>query len=158
MVMLDESQEAVSVFVQLSNDGKQLEWRSLALVRNKPKIQGEIPVTALQSVSPLGDSYRVELLWTQSSSFRLSTRERIVALELDTEEEFGRWLQSLSALLHVWKPVLADQQRAASQRHAHHAAREQELQERKRQREEKKRELGLDKIGMSHTAHIMASR
>lgn len=153
MAMLDEG----PVFVRLSSAGTQLEWRSLALVRNKPKAQGQIPVASLESVSEQAGR-RIQIRWTvQASTFR-SSSGRTIALELDSEEEFGRWLESLRALLEVWKPTILLDERRASSRQAHRAAREQELQERRRQREEKKRELGLDQIGMSQTAQIMANR
>lgn len=158
MQLVEQTREAV--LVELDETGSTLNWRSLQLVRNSPKLEGSIDVLKIKAVRPGtdGGGKQVEIVWEQPTMFSLSTQDRVTTLEAETVKDRDQWLTALTQLYAVWKPQLARSEAERRGRASRQADRKRELDRRKEAREAKRRELGLDKIGMKHTAAVLASK
>lgn len=90
--------------------------------------------------------------------FSLSTQDRVTTLEAETVKDRDQWLTALSQMYSVWRPQLVRTEAERRGRASRETERKRELDRRKEAREAKRRELGLDKIGMKHTAAALAGK
>jgi hypothetical protein len=142
-------QSAISTVIQPEKPTISLLWSSLALEKNKPRVEGTVPL------------HRVQICREKATGWSVLDHEGTVLLEVkcppETEQASltaGRWVSAITNAMGVLAPQL-EEEAAASRGSSYREKRLEQLRVRQEEREKQKQALGLDKVGLTYTAKAM---
>ncbi len=139
-----------NVILTISDDLTKFEWKNLENVQNQPKSKGYVSLLNVQVVRPTSAAEGMSI------GFALCDARANVLLILgcDSIEIRDIWIKTIGEAAYCLRDRVSEIENKSKTRNE----KLHQLEERQKHRDELKASMGLNGIGMSNTAKIMAER